>query len=45
MVRKGKKHGENVGDLEREQAEVTAIVERFLDYHCGCGCFSSGIKH
>jgi hypothetical protein len=45
MVRKGRKHGENVVELEKERAEMSAVVARFLDYHCGCKCFLNGSKH
>lgn len=45
MVRKGRKHGENVVELEKERAEMSAMVDQFLDNHCGCNCFLNGSKH
>lgn len=45
IIKKGKHNGENVEELVKEREAKSQIVERFLDYHCGCNRCLEGGKH
>lgn len=44
-IRKEKANGQDIQDLEKERAENSDLVDRFLDNHCSCNRCLDGEKH